>query len=148
MHDRRAGLWRWPVLSLGFLAVAGTLSDFIGLHSVGAGDRIAVGVLQFAATLGFVLAIWARMRAAKSAAVPPALRGVVQAWYRRSFGPRPASAMPQVMPAPVPGAAPRAPSPVPNAPIAGPAPRQQQWPSGKMPPGAQSGGMPGPGGGR
>ncbi len=123
MHDRRAGLWRWPVLSLSFLAVAGTLSDFIGLHSVGAGDRIAVGVLQFAAMLGFVLAIWARMRAAKSAAVPPALRGVMQAWYRRSFGPRPANPMPQVMPAPVPGAT----------------PRQQLWPSDKTPPGQRSG---------
>lgn len=114
MHDRRAGLWRWPVLSLGFLAVAATLSDFIGLHSVGAGDRIAVGVLQFAAMLAFVLAIWSRMCAAKGASVPRALREVMQGWYRRSFGPRPANArapMPQVMRAPIPSA--KAPRPAP-----------------------------------
>jgi len=38
MHDRRAGVWRWPVLTFGFLIVAATLSQYIGLRSVGALD--------------------------------------------------------------------------------------------------------------
>jgi hypothetical protein len=68
MHDRRAGLWRWPVLSVGFLAVAGTLSQYIWLRSVGAGDRIAVGLLEFAVMLAFVIAVWSRMQAARPSA--------------------------------------------------------------------------------
>lgn len=65
MHDRLAGLWRWPVLSVGFLLVAATLAQYIGLQSVGALDRIVLGLLEFGSMLAFVAAIWMRMRAAK-----------------------------------------------------------------------------------
>ena len=68
MHDRLAGLWRWPVLSVGFLMVAATLAQYIGLQSVGAFDRIVLGLLEFGAMLAFVAAIWVRMRAAKPGA--------------------------------------------------------------------------------
>jgi hypothetical protein len=68
MHDRRAGVWRWPVLTFGFLVVAATLSQYIGLRSVGALDRVAVGLLEFGAMLSFVVAIWMRLQAAKPAA--------------------------------------------------------------------------------
>ena len=70
MHDRRAGVWRWPILTFGFLSVSATLSQFIGLRSVGAGDRIVVGVLEFCAMLAFALAVWYRARAGR---VEPAL---------------------------------------------------------------------------
>ncbi len=65
MHDRLAGVWRWPVLSLSFLMVAATLSQYIGLRSVGVIDRISVGVLEFASMLAFAGAIWLRLQAAK-----------------------------------------------------------------------------------
>lgn len=65
MHDRRAGLWRWPVLSTSFLAVAATLSQYIWLRSTGPFDRIAVGLLEFAAMLAFVFASCVRVLAAK-----------------------------------------------------------------------------------
>lgn len=65
MHDRVSGVWRWPVLSFSYLAVAATLSQFIGVQSVGALDRIGLGVLELAAMAAFAAAIWARMRAAK-----------------------------------------------------------------------------------
>jgi hypothetical protein len=68
LHDRRAGLWRWPVLSVAFLAVAGTLSQYIGLQSVGYLDRVMVGLLEFAAMAGFAVAIWRRAQAAKPGA--------------------------------------------------------------------------------
>jgi hypothetical protein len=60
MHDRRIGMWRWPVLTFAFLSVAATLSQFIGLRSVGALDRIAVGVIEFGAMAAFVVATWYR----------------------------------------------------------------------------------------
>jgi hypothetical protein len=63
MHDRRVGTWRWPVLTFTFLSVAATLSQFIGLRSVGALDRIAVGVIEFGAMAAFVAAIWYRAQA-------------------------------------------------------------------------------------
>jgi hypothetical protein len=84
MHDRRAGLWRWPVLSLGFLAVAATLSQFTGLRSVGAADRVAVGLLEFGAMLAFVLAIWSRLNAAKPETSGANASGP---WFRRSSAP-------------------------------------------------------------
>lgn len=65
MHDRLAGVWRWPVLTFGFLMVAATLSQYIGLRSVGALDRISVGLLEFAAMLSFAGAVWRRLQAAK-----------------------------------------------------------------------------------
>jgi hypothetical protein len=67
MHDRRAGVWRWPILTLGYLVVAATLSQYIGLRSVGAFDRISVGLLEFGAMLAFVVAIWLQLNAARRA---------------------------------------------------------------------------------
>jgi len=132
MHDRRAGLWRWPVLSLSFLAVAGTLSQFTGLRSVGAGDRIAVGLLEFGAMLAFVLATWTRLRAAK----PEAASGGAwpgQPWFRRSAAPVPSPAipsgpmnpmnpMPPGMPVPMPSPAQYTPPP------SAPSGRSPLWP--------------------
>jgi hypothetical protein len=68
MHDRLAGLWRWPVLTFGFLVVAATLSEYLGLKSVGALDRVLLGLVEFGAMLAFAAAIWVRMRAAKPGA--------------------------------------------------------------------------------
>jgi hypothetical protein len=70
MHDRRAGLWRWPVLAISFLAVTATLSQYIYLRSVGAGDRILVGLLEFSAMAAFAALVWLRMSAAKPQAAP------------------------------------------------------------------------------
>jgi hypothetical protein len=70
MHDRRAGLWRWPVLAISFLAVTATLSQYIYLPSVGAGDRILVGLLEFAAMGAFVVLVWVRLGAAKPRPAP------------------------------------------------------------------------------
>ncbi len=65
MHDRPSGVWRWPVLTLGFLAVAASLSQFIYLRSVGTLDRLSLGVLQFLLMLGFVALTWVRISAIK-----------------------------------------------------------------------------------
>jgi hypothetical protein len=72
MYNRRGGVWRWPVLSIGFLCVAATLSQFIGLHSVGYLDRVSVGLLEFGAMLAFAYLIWLRLGARKldAAAAP------------------------------------------------------------------------------
>jgi hypothetical protein len=67
MHDRISGVWRWPVLALCFLAVTATLSQYVGLVSVGYGDRVLVGVTSSGAMFAFVLGIWARLDAKKSA---------------------------------------------------------------------------------
>jgi hypothetical protein len=80
MYDRRAGVWRWPVLSLFYLAITATLSQYIGLQSVGFLDRVAVGFLGFASMLAFVVLIWLRLQAVKPA--PSAGAGV----YGRSPG--------------------------------------------------------------
>jgi hypothetical protein len=72
MHDRRAGLWRWPVLAISFLALTATFSQYIYLPSVGAGDRILVGLLEFGAMAAFVILVWARLGAAKPQPVSPA----------------------------------------------------------------------------
>jgi hypothetical protein len=69
MHDRRPGVWRWPVLSMSFLATASTLSQYIGLQSVGFLDRVGVGLLEFGSMLTFAVLIWLRMQAAKPAPV-------------------------------------------------------------------------------
>ncbi len=67
MHDRVAGFWRWPVLSVLYLATAATLSQFIWVQSVGVLDRILVGVTEFATMAAFAYAVWRRMGAAKVA---------------------------------------------------------------------------------
>jgi hypothetical protein len=93
MHDRVAGVWRWPVLTFGFLVVAATLSQYIGLRSVGTLDRISVGLLEFGTMLAFGVAIWMRMQAAKP--------GVVPGWARRAAEPALAGRSPA--PAALPG---------------------------------------------
>jgi hypothetical protein len=76
LRDRRSGLWRWPVLSIGFLLVAATFSQYIQLQSVGRGDAIILGVTQTAAMALFGWAIWWRMGARKSpAGVAPVIMG-------------------------------------------------------------------------
>jgi Glycosyltransferase family 87 len=68
MHDRPSGVWRWPVLTLGFLAVTATLSQYIYLRSVGTLDRLSLGVLQFLLMLVFVVLTWVRLPAIKAQA--------------------------------------------------------------------------------
>jgi hypothetical protein len=70
------------------LVVAATLSQYLGLKSVGALDRIVLGVLEFGAMLAFAIALWVRMQAAK-----PALATGSSAWGRAepSFGMRASS---------------------------------------------------------
>ena len=70
MRDRRSGLWRWPALSVAFLLVAGTLSQYIQLQSVGRLDAIILGITQTGAMALFGWAIWARMRARKPQGAP------------------------------------------------------------------------------
>jgi hypothetical protein len=64
LHRYRAIPWRWPVVSLGFLILATTLAQFVGLHSAGAVDRVGVGALEFAIMLLALCATWQRLRAA------------------------------------------------------------------------------------
>lgn len=79
MHDRLAGLWRWPVLTFGFVVVAATLSQYLGLRSVGALDRVVLGLVEFGTMLACAVAIWARMRAAKPEAEAPIPGGTARA---------------------------------------------------------------------
>lgn len=71
MHDRVAGLWRWPVITVGYLTITATLIQYAGLQSVGTGDRIVLGLLEFGVMAGVVLAIWKRLGAAKLTAPAP-----------------------------------------------------------------------------
>lgn len=150
MHDRPSGVWRWPVLTLGFLAVTATLSQYIYLRSVGTLDRISLGVLQFLMMLVFVLLTWVRLPARKAPkSVPiqpsadmervrPSLERALDA--ARNPGSR------QAAPAPsVPFASPAPPVPSPLAPwdAQPPAPASSQgWANGAGMPPAQ--GQPGP----
>jgi hypothetical protein len=84
MHDRRVGAWRWPVLTFSFLSVAATLSQFIGLRSVGVLDRISVGVIEFGAMAAFAIAAWYR---AQAGAVAPAV-APAPAYENRRGAPR------------------------------------------------------------
>lgn len=59
------GIWRWPILSLGYLGMAVTLGQFIGLSTGGGVLLRAVGVTQFIATLMVALAIGARFEQAE-----------------------------------------------------------------------------------
>jgi glycosyl transferase family 87 len=70
LRDRRSGLWRWPVLSVAFLLVAGTFSQYIQLQSVGRLDAILLGVTQTGAMALFGWAIWVRMGSRKPQAAP------------------------------------------------------------------------------
>jgi hypothetical protein len=165
MHDRRSGVWRWPVLTVGFLAVTATLSQYIGLRSVGTLDRIGLGLLQFLAMLGFVVLSWVRLPALKPAgfARPPAndvaaVRPSLERALDAARFPMPQQAAPPF----VPPAAPRDASPAvpanggawgpgngvdPAIPQGQPAPRAPLWPPEPSPqaPGAsqpQGGGQP------
>jgi glycosyl transferase family 87 len=149
MHDRVAGLWRWPVITVGYLTVTATLIQYTGLQSVGTGDRIVLGLLEFGVMAGVVLAIWKRLGAAKQ--VAPVMNGAVPAavgyaspatpstpstpsdpWSRSPGVPREPASFAQ------PGAPPRgmAERPAPAAPklpwqSGGDAPASQQWQDGQ-----------------
>jgi hypothetical protein len=123
MHDRVSGVWRWPVLTFGFLVVAATLSQYLGLKSVGFGDRVVLGLLEFGAMLVFAIGIWLRIQAAKPASLAP-----------NGFGtPRPTFAVERSAPAPfysgaLPGVPPPAPPTLPGndpsaRPLAAPPPQ-------------------------
>jgi hypothetical protein len=94
MHDRQSGLWRWPVLTLGYLSITATLSQFVGLQSVGFFDRVVVGLLSFAAMLAFVIAVWVRAHAGKLDAPvdqpAPAVRRPMAGPAGAPWGPGPA----------------------------------------------------------
>lgn len=61
LHRRPTGPWRWPVLTVGFLVVATTLAQYVGL-SAGALDRVGIGALEFGAMLAVVLATWRHLQ--------------------------------------------------------------------------------------
>ncbi len=133
MHDRRAGVWRWPVLTLGFLAVASTLSQYIGLRSVGTLDRIGVGLLEFGAMAACAVAIWVRMGAVKPGAVTGG------AFSGRSAGSQPALALRSPTPTSVP-AEPTGWTPV-MAPVVPPAPAERPLTGPSLPAEAERGAM-------
>lgn len=68
LRHRETEVWRWPVLSAGFLLVAATLSHYIGLKSLGALDRLALGLVQPGLMALFALAIWYRLVEGRTAA--------------------------------------------------------------------------------
>ncbi|MBF6590137.1 MAG: DUF2029 domain-containing protein [Ktedonobacterales bacterium] len=142
MHDRLPGVWRWPVVAFSFLAVAATLSQYVGLKSVGYGDRVIVGVLGSGAMLAFVWVVFVRLGAKKPVATAAGLPGEAGiSWQGRPFAPiAPALGTtarvpaPNLMPAPpsVPFGAPRAPArPLSPAPAE---PRAPLWPPNTRPP--------------
>jgi hypothetical protein len=70
LHDR-TGAARWPVLTVGYLIVASTLSPYVGTTSIGLGDRVITGTAEFAVMAGFAAAIWYRLES-DAAGVRPA----------------------------------------------------------------------------
>ncbi len=68
LQDRVAGVWRWPVLSISFTLVVATLSQYVGLQSVGRLDALVTGVTQTALMAAFALGVWARIQARKPSA--------------------------------------------------------------------------------
>ncbi len=110
MHDRLSGVWRWPVLSVFYLATTATLSQYIWVQSVGALDRILVGVTEFAVMAAFAYAIWRRMAAAKASAAieqPPQF-AVQGAMPQAGLGVAPRQPAPGVAARPVPAGQPPA----------------------------------------
>ncbi|MGE5334573.1 MAG: glycosyltransferase 87 family protein [Nitrososphaerota archaeon] len=148
MYNRRSGVWRWPVLSVGFLCVAATLSQYIGLRSVGFLDRVSVGLLEFGAMLAFAIFIWIRMGARKPVVAPEEQQPARKQWrlgqgHMFETAAPPASHAPQrpapsgsaFVPPPVAPANPLPPMPpIQHGP---PPPRPQQPPSKQPPPQAQ-----------
>jgi hypothetical protein len=88
MHNRRPGLWRWPVLTFGYVSVAATLSQFIGLQSVGTLDRVAVGLVNFVCLGAFVVAIWYRTQARVELARAASAHGLAPAGAPGASGSR------------------------------------------------------------
>ncbi|HEV2459062.1 MAG TPA: glycosyltransferase 87 family protein [Ktedonobacterales bacterium] len=127
MHDRVSGVWRWPVLTFGFLVVAATLSQYLGLKSVGFGDRVVLGLLEFGAMLVFAIGIWLRIQAAKPATPAPNGFGAPRPAFaaeRSAPAPLYSGALPGVPPAAPPAAPPALPGNDPSArPIAAPPPQ-------------------------
>ncbi len=161
MRDRRSGLWRWPVLSVAFLLVAGTFSQYIQLQSVGRLDAIILGMTQTAAMAVFAWAIWARMAARKPQVAPAPTRMGDGVLAMMTPAGNPPARPPATPPRPAPssmtppggqGAQPAAPfgpwqAPLPAQPPAGP----QSLPPQTPPPGAAPApgrGMSRPGAGR
>jgi len=145
MYNRRGGVWRWPVLSIGYLCVAATLSQFIGLRSVGYIDRVSVGLLQFGAMLAFALLIWARMDARKSDATTAGQDAARKQWRLQGhqFESTAAPASPATPAQPTPAGSAYMPPivspanplpPLKPAPVPPPQPRPQPQPPQKRPP--------------
>ena len=129
MHDRVAGVWRWPVLTIAFLLVAATLSQYIGLQSVGALDRISVGLLEFVSMAAFAVAVWKRLQAAKE----PIVR-VMPAWQPVPPDTPPvAGGLPTADRSPA-GWSLRSPDGTPQVPSVTPAPGTPLWPGPSQPP--------------
>ncbi|MBA3825087.1 MAG: hypothetical protein H0X24_14475 [Ktedonobacterales bacterium] len=62
LHDAPMGLWRWPILSVAYLSVTATLSQFMGSPSATGGGLVLrlMGLLQFVVMAAFAYAIWKR----------------------------------------------------------------------------------------
>lgn len=111
LQDRVAGVWRWPVLSITFTLVAATLSQYVGLKSVGRLDALILGISQTTLMALFTLGVWVRMQArkpdtealngaARAAAAPPVTPGAVAAagqlaWQAPQFTPNAPQPQPQ-----------------------------------------------------
>ncbi|HKD74335.1 MAG TPA: hypothetical protein VKB76_02520 [Ktedonobacterales bacterium] len=63
LQDAPAGLWRWPVLAIGYLSAAATLGQFMGLPSATQGGIVLrlMGLIQFGSMLAFAVVIWQRL---------------------------------------------------------------------------------------
>lgn len=95
LQDRVSGVWRWPVLSISFALVAATLSQYVGVQSVGRLDQIVTGVTQTGLMALFALGVWARMSARKpviasaTGAAPGGMQPVTPAGMRVAGPPDP-----------------------------------------------------------
>lgn len=77
LHDAPLGLWRWPLLSVGFLSAAATLGQFMGMPSATGGGIVLrlMGLIQFLTMLAFAVVVWQRqteLHAARASAPPSA----------------------------------------------------------------------------
>lgn len=158
LQDRVAGVWRWPVLSIAFTLVAATLSQYVGLQSVGRLDALFVGVTQTALMALFVFGVWARIQARKPSAAgeldatrferggmqPMTPPGMVVA-SANAFNGAPASQANSANQAPQMGPlAQRGPAPRPQPPVASPAEPPQTTPRPPRQPNPNGAGGPNP----
>lgn len=151
MRDRRAGLWRWPALSVAFLLVAGTFSQYIQLQSVGRLDAIVLGITQTGAMALFGWAIWARMGARKPQPAHTMVGDGVLAMMTPAGMPPARPASPAMTPPAIPSGQPVAPRGPWQAPQSGPQSLPPQAPQTPPPPGvgqAPGRGVSQPGAGR